>query len=85
MHRLILFSQRYNDHKTWNLLHIITIIFVKKDCSEKTYSDFWSIFDVLFDGVNKKYIFLFFHAKKSKKTCEKHPKIMFFAFFGVEI
>ena len=38
--RFILFSRRYNDHKTWNFLHIITVIHVEKDSSEKIYSDF---------------------------------------------
>ena len=36
----------------------------KKDCSVKIDSDFESIFDVLFDGVNQNYILLFLHAKK---------------------
>ena len=38
----------------------------KKDSSEKNYSDFWSIFDVLSDGVNKNYILLFLNAEKSQ-------------------
>ena len=66
MNSFILYSRRYNDPNIWNLSYIITVVLVKKDCSEKINSGFGSILDERFDGVNyENNILLFFNAKKS--------------------
>ena len=58
---------------------------MKKDCSVKIDSDFESIFDVLFDGVNQNYLSLFFMLKNRNKHVKNTQKSRFFSFFGVEI
>ena len=77
MNRFILYSRRYNDHKTWNLLSIITDILVKKYYSEKNNSDFWRVFD----DVNQNCSYYFFMLKNWNKQVKKHPKNEVFCVF----
>jgi len=50
----------HNDHKTWDFLHTITVIYVKNRLKSEILQWFIKHFGRAFDGVNQNYILLFF-------------------------
>jgi len=80
MLRFILFSRRYNDHKTWNFLHIITVIYVKKKTQVRNFivifKAFWTCFSMVSIKITCYYFFMLKnrnkHVKNTHKSCFLH-------------